>query len=52
MVLRPGAISGLASILYNAVLPYNPQLANYLAERRHHGIFLNIPLSYGVFQAE
>jgi uncharacterized membrane-anchored protein YitT (DUF2179 family) len=40
----PGGISGLASILYNAVLPYNPQLANTWLNAGITVFFMNIPL--------
>jgi len=40
----PGGISGLASIIYNAVLPYNPQLAATWLNAGITVFFMNIPL--------
>lgn len=40
----PGGVSGLASIIYNAVLPYNPQLANTWLNAGITVFFMNIPL--------
>ena len=40
----PGGISGLASIIYNAVLPFNPQIANTWLNAGITVFYMNIPL--------
>lgn len=45
----PGGINGVASIIYNAVLPFNPKLANSWFNPAVTGFVLNIPLLIAAF---
>lgn len=45
----PGGITGVASIIYNAVLPFNPQLASTVFNPAVTSMVLNIPLFIASF---
>ncbi len=45
----PGGIGGISSIIYNAVLPYNPKLANTLLDPGLTTFLMNIPILVAAF---